>query len=104
MKLTELFLAQLEQEAPRTSRALDRVPEGRGDWKPHEKSMSLQQLSTLVAGMSSWIPMMINGDELDLNPPGGSQYKPSQLRTSRELVQAFDKGVAEARKALSNTN
>lgn len=41
MKLADLFLAQLEREAVGTRRALERVPEGRNDWKPHEKSMPL---------------------------------------------------------------
>jgi hypothetical protein len=38
MKLTQLFLAELDPEAPRTRRALEHVPRGRDDWKPHPKS------------------------------------------------------------------
>ena len=71
MKLTEYFLAQLEREAASSRRALERVPEGRGDWKPHEKSMPLGYLATLVATIPSWIVMMVKQDELDMNPPGG---------------------------------
>jgi len=41
MRLTELIAADLEREAPLTRRALERVPDGRNDWKPHEKSMPL---------------------------------------------------------------
>jgi uncharacterized damage-inducible protein DinB len=103
MKLTELFLAELEREAAATRRTLERVPEGRYDWKPHERSMSLGRLSTLVAAMPSWVVTMINQDELDINPPGGSQYKPEDLRTRRELVEALDGNAAKARQALANT-
>ena len=39
--ITELLLAEIEREAAGTRRALERVPEGREDWKPHEKSMPL---------------------------------------------------------------
>jgi hypothetical protein len=39
--MTEFFSAQLKREAVGTRRALERVPEGRPDWKPHEKSMPL---------------------------------------------------------------
>ncbi len=39
--LAELLLAELDQEMPGTRRALERVPEGQNDWKPHEKSMPL---------------------------------------------------------------
>ena len=51
MKMTELFLAELERELPATRRVLERVPEGRNDWKPHEKSMAMGYLAALVASM-----------------------------------------------------
>jgi uncharacterized damage-inducible protein DinB len=103
LKITELFTAQLEREAAVTRRALERVPEGRPDWKPHEKSMPLGYLSTLVATMPSWIAMMVTQDELDLKPPGGPAYRPPAPSTSRELVQAHDEAVAKARQALAGT-
>jgi len=101
MKMNELLLAQLEREAPRIRRALEATPEGRDDWKPHEKSMPLGRLAGLVATMPGWISMIINQDDLDLNPPGGSTYQQKPLRTRAELVQALDAGVAGARQALA---
>lgn len=103
MKMTDWFLAQLEAEAGRTRRALERIPEGRDDWKPHEKSMPFGRLAMLVARMPSWIAMVIDRDDLDLNPPGGSNFSQSPLRTSAELVRAVDDGAAEARAALAGT-
>jgi uncharacterized damage-inducible protein DinB len=103
MKMTDLLLEQLEREAPRIRRALEAVPEGRDDWKPHEKSMPLGRLAGLVATMPSWIPMIVNQDDLDLNPPGGSSYSQPPLRTRAELVQALDSCVAQAREALKAT-
>jgi uncharacterized damage-inducible protein DinB len=104
MKMTELFLGELDREAKITKRALERVPEGRDDWKPHDKSMPLGRLAGLVAMMPSWIAMMIEKDELDLNPPGGSSSSFSrQLKTNKELVQAMEEGVQAARAALQGT-
>ena len=103
MKMTELFAAQLEREAGGTRRALERVPEGRNDWKPHEKSMPLGYLSGLVAMMPSWIDMMITRDELDINPPGGQAYRPPAPSTTSELLQTLDESVAKAREALRDT-
>ena len=103
MKTTEWILAQLESEAPRTRRALERVPVGRDDWKPHEKSMPLGRLAMLVATMPTWINLIIGKDELDVAPKAGSNVDTKPLRTPAELVQALDKGVAEARQALRST-
>ena len=102
MEITELLRAQLEAEADRTRRALERTPEGRDDWKPHEKSMTLGRLAMLVARMPSWLAMIIKQDELDLKPAGGSNVDQRPLRTRDELVQALDDGVAEARDALAS--
>jgi uncharacterized damage-inducible protein DinB len=103
MKLAEVFAAQLEREAVVSRRALERVPEGRQDWKPHEKSMAFGYLSTLVATMPAWIAMTVSQDELDLNPPGGSGYKPAAWSTTAELLQVHDRSVADGRKALEGT-
>jgi len=104
MKMTELFFAELERETPLTRRVLERVPEGRNDWKPHPKSMPLGYLATLVATIPSWIAMMVTQNELDFDPPGGKRYSPPQPNTNRELLEAFDQSVAKARNALQSTS
>jgi uncharacterized damage-inducible protein DinB len=103
MKMTDLFSAQLEREVKISRRALERVPDGRRDFKPHEKSMPFGYLSTLVASMPSWIALAITQDELDINPPGGSKYKPKEVTTNRELIQMGDEAVEKARAALKGT-
>jgi uncharacterized damage-inducible protein DinB len=103
MDWTEFFAAQLEREGPISRRALLRVPEGRPDWKPHEKSMPLGYLSQLVATMPAWISMAVLQDELDLNPPSGSRYKPPATDTAAQLLKAHDESVAKALEALRQT-
>ena len=101
MKLTELLLAELDREAGRTRRALENVPLGRDDWKPHAKSMPLGRLAGLVASMASWISLIVDQDELDLNPPGGQgQYQQPSTDT---LVKVHDGHVEKARATLKKT-
>ena len=105
MKLTDLFLSELDREAPLTRRVLERVPEGRNEWRPHEKSMPLGRLAVLVAGMPSWLAMMIDKDEFDLNPPGGSSGSfQTNFRTTADLLKTMEDGVSSARTALQKTN
>jgi uncharacterized damage-inducible protein DinB len=102
VKLTDLFLAELDREAPRTRRALENVPLGRDDWKPHAKSMPLGRLAGLVASMPSWIPLIIDQDTLELSPSaGGGQY---QQPSTDQLVATHDKHVSKARESLTKTN
>lgn len=104
MKLTELFLGELDREGPLTKRVLERVPEGRNIWAPHKKSMPLGRLAALVAGMPSWLAMMIEKNEFDLNPPGGSSGSfQTDFKTTSDLVKTADDGVAAARAALQKT-
>jgi|tagenome__1003787_1003787.scaffolds.fasta_scaffold20989953_5 uncharacterized damage-inducible protein DinB len=103
MKLAEFFLEQLEREAASTRLALQRVPEGHNDWKPHDKSMPLGYLASLVATMLGWITSMVNLDEFDLKSPEGERFKPIEWRTRQELIAALDAMVAESRDALQKT-
>jgi uncharacterized damage-inducible protein DinB len=105
VNLTDLFLGELDREGPLTRRALEAVPEGRDDWKPHAKSMPLGRLAGLVAMMPSWLTMMIEKAEVDLMPPAGTKSPfQRELKTRKELVQAMEEGVAGARKALQGTS
>jgi len=101
MNLTKLFLEELDREATRTRRTVERVPSGRDDWKPHAKSMTLGRLAGLVASMPSWIPLIIGQDELDLTPPpGGGQF---QQPSTASLAVALDQHVVKARESLQST-
>ena len=104
MKLTDLFSEELAREGAITRRTIERIPEGRDDWKPHDKSMPLGRLAMLVSTMPSWITMMLQKDEFDLNPPGGGSSFAQRLETRKDLLDALDKGANEARAALTNAS
>ena len=103
MKLTEFLQAELDREVGRSRRALEQAPEGKYDWKPHEKSMVFGYLANMVATIPSWIAMQINQDELDIAPVDGSKMEQKRMDTSEELLQALDKSAAQARSAIEQT-
>jgi uncharacterized damage-inducible protein DinB len=103
MKLTEFFLAELDREVERSRRALEQVPEGKYDWKPHEKSMIFGYLANMVATIPSWLAMEVTKDELDVAPAEGSNMEQTRSDTSEALLKALDKATGQARSALENT-
>ena len=103
MKLTEFLQAEFDREVGRSRRALEQAPEGKYDWKPHEKSMVFGYLANMVATIPSWIAMEITQDELDLAPAEGSKMEQKRMDTSDELLQALDESAAQARSALEQT-
>ena len=105
MKLTEFLLAELDREVERSRRALEQAPEGKYDWKPHEKSIIFGYLANMVATMPMWIIMQINQNELDVAPaPGESKMENKRLDTSAELIEALDQAAAGARSAFEQTS
>lgn len=104
MKLTELLLADLNREVDLSRRALEQVPEGRYDWKPHERSMTFGYLAELVAIIPSWIDKIVTRDEWDIAPPDGPATERAKNETSGGLLQALEKAAAGAQTALAETN
>jgi uncharacterized damage-inducible protein DinB len=103
MKLTELVLDELEREAELSRRALDVVPAGKADWKPHERSMVFGYLADMVANIPSWVAMIVTLPELDIAPPGGPQQTREPMNDSAALLAALDTAMIGARAALQQT-
>ena len=103
MKLTEFFREELDREVERSRKALEQVPDGQYQWKPHERSMVFGYLADMVATIPTWISMEINRDELDIAPAEGQGTKQAQKETRAELLKALDEAAAGARSALEQT-
>jgi uncharacterized damage-inducible protein DinB len=104
MELKEFFLMQLEQETTLSRKVIERVPEGRNDWKPHQKSMALGHLAALVAAMPGWVAFMIEGDELNFEDPASDKFRTRAVETRAELLQLLTDGAAKAKRALEGTD
>jgi uncharacterized damage-inducible protein DinB len=103
MKLTEYLLNEINREVERSRRALQEVPTGKYDWKPHDKSMAFGNLADMVATMPMWISMQIKEDQLDVAPEGGSRMRPAPKETSEALVNALEEAATALRAAFNAT-
>ena len=104
MGLSDALLPEFDQEMQNTRKTLERVPEDKFGWKPHEKSWAMGGLATHIANLPSWIVLAINQDSLDL-APGGVPTPPLQAVKSRqELLAMFDKNIAAARAAIASAS
>jgi uncharacterized damage-inducible protein DinB len=103
MKLTEFFREELDREVERSRKALEQVPDGKYQWKQHDKSMTFGYLADMVATIPTWITMEINRDQLDIAPAEGQGTRKAPKETSADLVKALDEAAAEARSALEKT-
>ena len=100
MPISKMILPEFDHEMANTRKTLERVPDDKLAWKPHEKSMSLGGLSTHLANIPSWTAQTFDRDELDIAPPGEPPYRVEEAKTRAELLAVFDKNVASARAAL----
>jgi uncharacterized damage-inducible protein DinB len=96
MSIIEGLLQELEQEAQTTRRVLERVPEDRLGWKPHDKSMSLGQLALHIATLPGNIAEMSRQTPF----PIPTFVQPSATSTA-QLIPALEQSVAKAREVLS---
>jgi uncharacterized damage-inducible protein DinB len=100
MSISKTILPEFEHEMANTRKTLERLPDDRFSWKPHEKSMSLGGLATHLANIPSWTKETFAGEELDVAPPGGSEYRLEEKKSAAEVLEAFDQNVTTARAAL----
>ena len=104
MKITELLLAELDREAVGIRKTLEHVPEGKNDWKPHEKSM----------------PLGVSGDDRCHYPRvarhggehGRTGYQSArrlevqaaaEWKTRRDLLEQFEASLKKGREVLQKT-
>ncbi|RYY30322.1 MAG: DinB family protein [Sphingobacteriaceae bacterium] len=98
MSIIQMLLKEMDQEALTTKKMLERVPSDKFDWQPHEKSMTIRQLTTHIAELPGWITMTLNTDGLDFaeNP-----YQPETINNTTELLQLFAKSLAFGKESLA---
>lgn len=97
MNIIDSIIAEFKHEASLSRKALERVPDDKLDWKPHDKSMTMGQLASHIAEVPQWLGAILEMDEF----PMPEDYKPFKAGSQAELLQAFDANVAEGVKTMT---
>jgi uncharacterized damage-inducible protein DinB len=99
MGLSEPIAAELQREAATTRRMLERVPEEKLEWRPHEKSMTLGRLAGHIAELPSLVAATLTQDEVDF---AAGNYQPFVASNVAGLLEKFDQNVAQAAELLKS--
>ena len=97
---TQLLYADFEGELASTRRVLERYPEGKVDWKPHDKSMALGALATHIAELPGLGAMLLEIDEIDI----AERERTAPAKNAADLLKIFDTTTAKLRTALAKAS
>lgn len=96
MSIARELLAEFETQAPITRKFLERLPEAKLTWKPHEKSMSAGQLAYHLASVPGGIVRFVQNNPAQA--PASFDFP--QPASREEILKTFDESVAAVRSLL----
>jgi uncharacterized damage-inducible protein DinB len=101
MSIAEPLLTELEAESVATRKVLERIPDDKFEWSPHEKSMAFDRLASHVADIPGWVALIVEQDELVLGPDTPA---PEVFENVEDLVADFETKMEAARISLRNAS
>ncbi|HEX8357022.1 MAG TPA: DinB family protein [Segetibacter sp.] len=101
MEIIQLLLKEIEEEAQTTRKMLARVPADKFDWKPHEKSMSMKQLTVHIAELPSWVSMALTTEGLDF---AAFAYEPAPVENTEQLLALFETSFEKGKETLAQAS
>lgn len=102
MRLNDLLIAELDEEVKNTRATLERVPAGKGEFKPHAKSMPMGRLAAHLAQLGDFGATILTTPELDFSK--GPRTAPAVFESAGQLVGVFDEGAVNVRRALGQVS
>ena len=100
MPLIDALLPEFDREMGLTRRALERVPDGQFDWRPHPTSVTLGRLAEHLTEMPMWATKTLDQSELEASTQRPPDYKPPSTRAA--VLAQFDASYRTARQLLVN--
>lgn len=101
MSISASLLPEFDREAAGTRKTLERLPEDKLEWQPHEKSMPMAGLATHIANMFHWGTLTLTRNDFDIQPSGSEPFREEPVKSRAELLEKFDTNTAAFRAALT---
>ena len=96
MTIAALLQPEFDQEMATTRLVLERVPEDKFGWKPHDKSFAMGDLASHIANTVSWTEPTMNQTMFDLGTVSMEEMTKA-AKSRAELLSWFDANVQSAR-------
>jgi len=104
MAIRDFLLPEFDREMASTRKTLERIPEDKLVWKPHDKSMPLGRLAGHLAELSGWAADIVNKNSFDIAPAEGRTDRPAVAASRQQNLEFFDNNVAAGRAALAGAS
>jgi len=104
MAINQALLPEFDHEMANTRKTLERIPEDKFGWKPHEKSMTLGRLAGHIAELPGWGAITVKQDSFDVAPVGAPPQQGVTAKSRQDALDLFDTKVAEARAAIAGAS
>jgi uncharacterized damage-inducible protein DinB len=101
MNTAQRLVADLQQEAAKNKLMLEKIPESKLSWKPHEKSMTIGRLGMHIAELPHWITRSLSSDEYDM---GTAPYNPNIPQAHAQIMAEFESQLRKATDILNTAS
>ncbi|MBV8550329.1 MAG: DUF664 domain-containing protein [Acidobacteriaceae bacterium] len=102
MSPSEKLLSEFDEEFAATRGFLERVPDDKLTWKPHEKSMELGRLAWHLADFPEWCRNIFKDDVLKMTEEDGAKaMRACEGKRRADILAKFDRELPEARAMLA---
>ena len=101
MGTIEKLRSEFDHEAKTTRKHLERLPNDKLEWRPHQKSYSAVELASHIVECFSWGAPVFNQEEIDFD---FTTYKPYKASSTEELLKTFEENVNNSKKAIADSD
>lgn len=104
MSFKDAYLKEFEYEAISTRKMLERIPEEKFEWAPHETSMKLGALAGHIVGMPYRSTIVLGVSEFDARSPQAIANRPPTPVTTEQMVEHWDANMEQMRAAVGKAS